>query len=45
MTHANDTVGRYLRDEALYVERRIARLRIRMILIVGFLALKILGRH
>ncbi len=35
MTHANDTVGRYLRDEAAYVERRIARLRIWMILIVG----------
>ena len=35
MTQANDTVGRYLRDEAAYVERRIARLRIWMILIVG----------
>jgi len=35
MGTADGTVDRYLRDEAAFIERRIARLRIQMILIVG----------
>ena len=35
MTGPATTVDRYLRDEAAFVERRIARLRIRLIVIIG----------
>ena len=35
MRTSDSTVDRYLRDEAAFIERRIARLRIQMILVVG----------